>query len=275
MSGKIGFLYAVTQIHAGKGMDVGVVDQPIQREVHTGFPIISGIKGAIRNEIDFGNDDISIFGSRADSKEETNPGNVTFSEAKILFFPLRSINRGMVWITCPLALSRLKTAFEVIGNKDVSEKISDLLQSLDLNKEYSTFDNSNVSLEEFVIEPEKSEKLKKLLGEIKDFAPDDYLKNILIENTILLKDEDFAFFVKNATEVLPRIRIDRNTGVVKEGALWYEEYLPQDSVMFFIIKPLKKDENLIKIVSDKLDNQYINVGGKASVGKGFAFIKLM
>ncbi|MBM7560013.1 type III-B CRISPR module RAMP protein Cmr4 [Marinitoga litoralis] len=272
MSGKIGFLYAVTQIHAGKGMDVGVVDQPIQREVHTGFPIISGIKGAIRNEIDFGNDEKLVFGSRPD--EETNPGYVTFSEAKILFFPLRSINRGMIWVTCPLVLSRLKTAFEVVGNSEIVNKIDEFLKDIE-NKEYSTFDEDKVSLEEYVIEPEKSDKFKNLIERIKDVAPDNYLKDVLVDNTVLLKDEDFAFFVKNSTEVLPRIRIDKDTGVVKEGALWYEEYLPQDTIMFFIVKPLKNNDELINIVLKKLDNQYINVGGKTSVGKGFAFIKLM
>ncbi|WGS65179.1 type III-B CRISPR module RAMP protein Cmr4 [Marinitoga aeolica] len=275
MSGKIGFLYAVTQIHAGKGMDVGVVDQPIQREVHTGFPIISGIKGAIRNEIDFGKDEKLVFGSRPDTNEETNPGYVTFSEAKILFFPLRSINRGMIWITCPLVLSRLKTAFEVVGNKEMTNKIEEFLNNIDKNKEYSTFNETKVNLEEYVIEPEKSDKLKDLIEKIKNIAPDNYLKDVLVENTILLKDEDFAFFVKNATEVLPRIRIDSKTGVVNAGALWYEEYLPQDSIMFFIVKPLKNNDELINIVSNNLDNQYINVGGKVSVGKGFAFIKLM
>jgi len=41
-------MYAESQIHAGKGMDVGIVDLPIQRERTTGFPIIQGIKGSLK-----------------------------------------------------------------------------------------------------------------------------------------------------------------------------------------------------------------------------------
>lgn len=44
------FMVVETPLHAGSGMDVGIVDMPIQRERHTGFPKIeaSGLKGSIR-----------------------------------------------------------------------------------------------------------------------------------------------------------------------------------------------------------------------------------
>ncbi|AEX84855.1 CRISPR-associated protein Cmr4 [Marinitoga sp. 1135] len=275
MSGKVGFLYAVTQIHAGKGMDVGVVDQPIQREVHTGFPIIAGIKGAIRNELSF-NKEEEIFGSKpGNNNKESKPGNITFSEAKILFFPLRSINRGLVWITCPMVLSRLKTAFEISGNTEMASKINKFLKTIKNKKEYSTFKSTVVNVEEYAIETEESNELKELMKELKKVSPDEYLQKVLEENVIVLKDEDFSFFVRNATEVLPRIRINPDTGTVAEGALWYEEYLPQDTVMFFLIKSLKNSEELLNEVEKNLDKEYINIGGKASVGKGFSYIKLM
>ena len=35
-------LYGVTSVHAGSGSDLGVVDLPIQREQHTGYPKIEG-----------------------------------------------------------------------------------------------------------------------------------------------------------------------------------------------------------------------------------------
>ena len=44
------FIYAEEPIHCGIGQGLGAVDQPIQREKHTGFPVIygSGVKGAMR-----------------------------------------------------------------------------------------------------------------------------------------------------------------------------------------------------------------------------------
>ena len=45
------FLYAVSPVHMGAGSAVGVIDNPIQRERHTGHPCFagSGIKGAVRH----------------------------------------------------------------------------------------------------------------------------------------------------------------------------------------------------------------------------------
>jgi CRISPR-associated protein Cmr4 len=44
------FMVVETPLHAGSGMDVGIVDMPIQRERHTSFPKVegSGLKGSIR-----------------------------------------------------------------------------------------------------------------------------------------------------------------------------------------------------------------------------------
>ena len=45
------FLYAVSPVHMGAGQAVGIIDNPIQRERHTGHPCFagSGIKGAVRH----------------------------------------------------------------------------------------------------------------------------------------------------------------------------------------------------------------------------------
>jgi len=46
------FIKSITPLHVGSGSDLGVVDLPIQRESHTGFPKIeaSSLKGSIRSE---------------------------------------------------------------------------------------------------------------------------------------------------------------------------------------------------------------------------------
>ena len=46
------FIYVETPLHAGTGRGLGAVDQPIQRERTTGYPIVqaSSIKGRLRAE---------------------------------------------------------------------------------------------------------------------------------------------------------------------------------------------------------------------------------
>ena len=45
------YLHAITSLHPGSGTALGVVDLPIQRERHTGWPVIpaSSIKGVFRD----------------------------------------------------------------------------------------------------------------------------------------------------------------------------------------------------------------------------------
>ena len=275
MSGRIAFLYAVSQIHAGKGSDVGVVDLPIQRERHTDFPVISGIKGAIRNEVDFGDKETKIFGNDFGKNDDSNQaGSVAFSEAKILFFPVRSIERGFVWLTSRLLLSRLRVAFEMIENDDIADKLV-FLEKIDNEKAYSTFNANKVGLEEYEIEVEQSDDLKKFVSCLEKIFPDKLLFDKFLGNLILLNDDQFKFFIRNSTEILPRIAIDPETGVTKTGSLWYEEFLPQDTVMYFVVKELRnKEKGLLEIVERKLDKQFIDVGGNTSIGKGFSYITL-
>ena len=70
------FLFCETPLHAGSGNDLSIVDLPIQREKHTGFPKIesSSLKGSLREAFEKINginqvDIHRIFGYDADSAE--------------------------------------------------------------------------------------------------------------------------------------------------------------------------------------------------------------
>ena len=89
-------LYSVSSVHAGSGSEVGVVDLPIQRERHTGFPKIesSSLKGAIRATVELGPSDREkvelAFGSApAGGSDQSNQssiaGALTFSTQEYCF----------------------------------------------------------------------------------------------------------------------------------------------------------------------------------------------
>lgn len=274
MKGAISFFYSITQLHAGKGSDVGVVDLPIQREIHTGYPIVSGIKGAMRNEFQWSNDeDRNIFGAPQD-KNEDKAGSIAITEAKVFLFPIRSLDRGFVWITSPLVLSRISTALKIIKKDDLSNSIDSLLETFNGENELSTFESGTVYIEEYTADPEYSEDLEGIIKKLKDIAPTDYLNKKILDNVMLISDENFSFFVKNATEVNARITIDSKTGTTKDGSLRYEEFLPQDTVMYSIIKELNNN-NSFEQLKAKIKNSYFNLGGKATIGKGIVYTKLI
>ena len=279
-------MYAESQIHAGKGMDVGIVDLPIQRERTTGFPIIQGIKGSLRSNLEFKKEtEELIFGSdpsASDENKESTPGQIAFSEAKILLFPVRHIEKLFVWVTSPLVLIRF---LREIGKADLIERI----QNLNIDNETAFVieveEQNEIMLEDFKFKAVKNETLKEVAEIIsKNVATVDYIKNKLKTDIVLVNDKIFSAIVETMTEIIPRIKIDKNTGTVATGALWYEEYLPQDTVMYFVARKTlyanrKTQETGNSDILDKLrtkvDNAVINIGGKETVGKGLVALKVV
>ncbi|OAA23731.1 type III-B CRISPR module RAMP protein Cmr4 [Kosmotoga sp. DU53] len=267
MSKMAFYLYAETQIHAGKGADVGIVDLPIQRERTTGFPVIQGIKGSLRNSglIKNKNDEIEIFGSSPEEKGATKPGNVAFSEAKILLFPVRSPERVFVWVTCPMVLHKFKRMADM--DLDTPE-----VQDCEIAYVCDSQNGENeIWIEEFKLSTKKDEKVSKIAEVLSECAPDDYIKNKIKRDLIIVSDKMFQRIVRSMTEIVPRIRIGEN-GVVQDRALWYEEYLPQDTVMYFVAREIMPGKESLKKL-DTLNNKVISIGGKETVGKGIVMIK--
>lgn len=287
-------MYAESQLHAGKGMDIGVVDLPIQRERTTGFPIIQGIKGSLRANIKLeDNEKIKIFGSEPkdnsnENEEEaksegatlTTPGSIAFSEAKILLFPVRQPEKLFVWVTSPLALLRFLRALETPAMQELINEV----ENTEIGKEEALIIDSSerregeeIWLEDINLKTKKC----KWLGKVADLISNNvgainYIKNKLKTDIIVLKDETFSNILGTMTEVVPRIRINKKTGTVESGALWYEEYLPQDTIMYFVIRrTVYASEDTLKRLREKIDEELITIGGKESVGKGLATLKVV
>ena len=113
----------------------------------------------------------------------------------------------------------------------------------------------------------------------------------------MLSNNDFRDFVTLSTEVIARIKIDQKTGTVQKGALWYEEYLPSDSILYSLVlaSPIFQEndnnkgifqlteqeqsenrdesEKVIEFLEDGLPS-VIQLGGNATVGKGIVRTKI-
>lgn len=269
------FLYAETQLHAGAGSDLGVIDLPIQRERATRFPIIQGVKGALRSyaTTKLTKDEVEdIFGSElgVQPDNKTKPGNVAFSEAKTLLFPVRSPDHLFVWVTCPLALSRYLHA---LGDEEIDKDIVNEL-SLICSDEgaLSTKDGQSLFLEEIELKQTKYEKLSGLFEKLSCSAPISLLQKKMKEDIVVVSDRLFSMIVETMTEVVPRIAIEN--GVAKKGSLWYEEYLPQDTVMYFVARTTNYgSEAQLEKLRNMINGKLVSIGGKETVGKGMAWVK--
>src|SRR3989338_10220954 len=113
---RVMFIYTETSLHAGSGTSLGVIDLPIQREKYTDYPVLqaSGIKGAVRDWIETNNKNeeqkISlIFGpDTIGGGGEAFTGAATFTDGRLLLFPVRSMKGVFAYTTSCFALNRLK-----------------------------------------------------------------------------------------------------------------------------------------------------------------------
>lgn len=305
------FLLTETPLHAGSGDDLGVVDLPIQRERHTSFPKIeaSSLKGALREAFEAHFEerekDLQIeaaFGPE-DVGNEARAGALAFTDARLLCFPVKSVKGVFAWITCPrvlkkwaadMALCTLPLALPTLPTENTIPKGCNLLVN-----------GSHVVLEEYAFQPTKDDEACRKLAEWladhlfpapEQAKPDplEYWRSKLKTDLLVLSDNDFRDFVNLSTEVITRIKIDNEKGTAEDGALFTEEYLPTESILYSIVfasaefqEETKHDKRKFKSgketmaffaktlnATDKINNIF-QLGGNATLGKGILRSKLL
>ena len=286
------FLYAVSPVHMGAGTAFGLIDSPIQRERHTGHPLFagSGIKGAIRHRF------AQLPGWKGDWLErlfgpeggELYAGAVSFGDAQLLAFPVRSLKRGYVYATSPLALSRANRMLELLGKPKLPAAVKNIGEGTANVCDAALTTGGTLALEAFEYTAGESAELKAIAAWLADHAlpqgeAHSFFRDKIKTDLVLLSDEDFAYFVKNATVVEPHVRIDDKTGTASDGGLFYVENLPPESLL---IAPLMasaersgKDEfaaeAVISHVLGNLDGQLLQIGGDATTGRGQVVVTAM
>jgi CRISPR-associated protein Cmr4 len=283
-----------TPLHAGSGSDLGYIDLPIQRERHTGYPKVesSGVKGAIRQSFEaVENIDLErlqrVFGYDGDGlpdkvaekfgDKKDFAGALGFSDARILLFPVKSLKGTFAWVTCHRVLAKFRSELEELCGE---EGLFSLPESTGVASDtlYLSSTNQKIQLEEYIY---SNFEVKKDITGLANWIAENVLAQSLPfwqskikENLIVLPEDDFADFLKFSTEVHTRIKIDNDTGTVKDGALFTEEYLPSETVMYSLAMfspEFKKDGMKLDEVRSFFNNHkpdYFQMGGNSSIGKG-------
>ncbi|MEZ4363815.1 MAG: type III-B CRISPR module RAMP protein Cmr4 [Kofleriaceae bacterium] len=306
------FLYAETPLHAGSGSALGAVDLPIQRERMSGLPMVqgSGVKGALRAELArpaleppihkalFGRNPPSGQGS---DQEEDKAGAVSVLDARLLLFPVRTVWGGFAWVTSPMVLERLARDLELAG-ESVGKSLTELRpegSDMCLVAPGSAIAKSGkLFLEDFEYAANESEALAPLaawlgshaLPTLASYAP---FRDRLRAQLAIVADDELQFLASHATEVITRVRIDDKTGTVADGALWTEEALPAESLLWSVVfttderpeaKPGQDKEQKDRMrAAAELHGELarslqkksrIRLGGDRSVGRGVVGVRL-
>lgn len=271
MDRKLYYLKALTSIHAGSGEELDIVDMPIQREKHSNIPKIEGssLKGSIKhwiyrskNIINSPSKEDEFFEMLGKDENADRISRISITDARLLFFPIKSSEDIFKLITCPYVLNRWIEDMNYANESKISIKRID--QVLEDGKCISKNSTNKIFLEEYIFEPIESEIL------------DNWdLDSSVLNRIVVINDTEFVELVNMYTEVITRNKIDFKTGAAKGTGLFTEEYLPTETIMYFMAvgtPNFNNKDSKSKYAIDYLDNnlsEVFQVGGNATIGKGF------
>ncbi len=297
------FLYCETPVHAGTGTSLSIVDLPIQRERITGLPIVqaSSLKGVLRAET------LLLLKQRQDPQAEEkvkvlfgpetgqaseHAGCVSPHDARLLLFPIRSLVGVFAWATCPLVLERFKRELTAAGFQiDWQVPKPNNSQQALVACDDTIVAEGKIVLEEFAFEAQEDNRAKQIANWLKDHAfpqSSEYapFRGWLHKRFVILPDDAFRDFTQLATEVIARIRLKTETKTVAEGALWTEEHLPSETLLYapiFVSRPLAPNANqlgltdsdaVLRELSD-LQLDRLQIGGDETVGRGIVKVRFV
>lgn len=282
------FCLLESPLHCGCGQAMDTVDLPVIRERATGYPYVPGstVKGIFRDHYERNGGatasklvDVCFGTSPAGDDSGGNAGAAIFSDLQLLFFPVRCAEKAWVWVTCPNVLRRFSRFSARAGLDLISDDFELSDEKIRICDEKL---GSVLHIEEFTLSVDsvKTKKLSDWAGSL-----DNELEEVMVgfpgvsEKLCLVSDRFFYYLVTQATEVVARIAIDEKTGTVKQGALFYEELVPQDALFYGGISFESNHNYNAKEVGESAVShseyffsklpKYLQMGGDSSLGRGF------
>lgn len=313
MTSKILYIFTRTPLHVGAGASVGAIDQPVQRERHTGFPIIpaSSLKGSFADQwpathgdgkrlstkpveergkkktiVVSADDSAWLFGSN--TTDLSFAGSLLFSEARLLAFPIRSARGSYGWITCPLMLQRAARDGVITNTIPQEPKDDEALfmeeGPLALQTDVKGIQRHQVVLEDYCFSHTGSYR-NELASALAQLVPNDALFASISERLVVLSNGMMSHFATTACEIAQHVRISDETGTAEETGLFNQENVPADTLFYSILratagrgeyfKGKTPDEAVTEFEAKLASAQHLfQFGGDASTGLGFCSVAI-
>lgn len=272
------FLHAVTPLHAGTGQGIRDIDMPIIRETSTLLPFLPGssVRGVLRAASAPGNRE-AVFGPEHDNAH-AHAGAVSVSDARLLLFPVRSVMTTFAYLTSPYLLARYRRDATLLERGQACPEVPEVGGAALVTSDSGLVSPgaSRVVLEDWELDCAPDAQVDAWAEHLTDAVFDDAWRPFLRARLAVVPDALLTQLALTSTDVQARIRLDPQRKTVQEGALWYEESLPAESVLFGLIaaeasrKPgadLDPAQVIARAVGDAA-GRALQFGGKASTGRG-------
>ncbi len=274
-SAAIFLVRALTPLHPGSGASVsGLADLPVQREAHTGLPVIYGssVKGALRSwapkkglsQVEVRR----IFGPEM-GKGGESAGMALFTDARLLFLAVKSLEGVFAWVTCPFIVNRFFRDIEFAqrltggqanstyprvawGHDGKALIAEDSAITVDLRG------TKYVILEDVALQADPN--LPRALDRaFEGISPYGEIKQRLA----IVSDDTFRHLLSRGLSITPHIAINEETGTV--STLWFQEDIPPETIFYFSVFG---DHQVLDRLLQKLPGP-AHMGGDMTTGLGF------
>lgn len=283
------FLYGLTPAHPGTGQAVGAVDLPVQREVHTGLPLVqgSGVKGAWRERMERRNPGdplVKVAFGPPTSEAHEYAGALAVTDARLLAFPVRSAIGLLAWATSPMVWERFARDAELAGlsvPRGPTVGAGAAAASGD-----SCLRDGTVVLEAYAFAATVDAAAEDCARWLADRgAVDPAMVPFFTGRLVFVEDDVLRDLTVHGAEVVARIALsEAGTTAGEGGNLWYEELIPSETLFYLLA--LASDgrtavdgrrptaaEVLGVIRSD--DGEVVQLGGEATVGRGLFRVRVL
>lgn len=290
----------------------------------------SGIKGALREYFEaqapgwpsrlptglqLASPIVDTFGPDTASASD-HAGALAVGDAKVLVFPIRSLYGVFACLTCPLVLQRFRRDLDMVGASvtgwpsSIPSPVGETIRVISQSTEGTTprvpksliiapqqgTGGMKAVFNEFAFSASEDADTRAIAEFIRDHClPDapEYVtwKQDFLGRFAIVPDDVFRDFTRLATEIVSRNRIDDEKGTVEEGALWTEEHLPSETVLYcpvLIADPLTDPKKRPKALADAqavltflknvgtyngrtfsgVHDRRIQIGGDQTLGRG-------
>ncbi|HQK17460.1 MAG TPA: type III-B CRISPR module RAMP protein Cmr4 [Polyangiaceae bacterium] len=263
-------LYFETPLHAPSGSVVGTIEQPVQRERTTQWPVIyaSTLESSLRTSF------MQTAGEQAAKAlfGDDNGGGLSISDARLLLFPVRSSAAPFLWLTCPAVVSRLRRDLGRTVGIQIPPAPSVKTDEIVTSQAWSHGD-SPLAADDIVLKPRAGYDASKLMALLpSDSSAYDVFAKEVEASFGLVSDEVFGFLVRTGTEV--RV-IDGVLG--DEGNPCYDEAIPADSLFYVPIIGIGTKEAKATALTRFAEGcgTHVRVGNGEPIGRGWARTRLL
>ncbi|WP_236010993.1 type III-B CRISPR module RAMP protein Cmr4 [Alicyclobacillus fructus] len=267
------WIYGYSPIHVGAGQGTGFVDLPVVREKVTGWPYVPGtsVKGVLRDEWERRRlDDVErVFGT------QDRAGLATFTDARLVCLPVASLFGTYAYVTCPLVLKRLVRDMALTGlelpspDREIDVHTALVTHSSKIGFAFHSRDRRVAYLLDFCLDTESCEVTTSIANRLAEIIfEDEAWRQGFVDRFVVVHDQLFQLFSEQGTQVDAHVRMGDN-GTVAEGALWYEEALPPETLLAGILALEGASPDEVDRAGSRFEGRtLIQIGGNATTGCG-------